>query len=161
MTRSLIRMKSAARLTGSISVSAARQSRSDSSFRHRARLAPGHVFAVCGPSQEQTARRTLPWSVDARPGAGLLDDRLDLLTTRLIDGLEQHLGPRAVLRADPIGTSLPAASIEQSVGLLDVELPPRIRRCEGPAVHEVRGRGRPTTPGIPLNPPAIDQHSER
>ena len=51
-TRSFMRMKSAARLTGSISTSASRQSRSKSAFRQRAMFRPVHLFSRDGSSQE-------------------------------------------------------------------------------------------------------------
>src|SRR5215475_13925098 len=49
-------MNWAARLVGSISVSAARQRRSYSSLRQRVRFAPDHLFAFCATSHEQNAR---------------------------------------------------------------------------------------------------------
>src|SRR2546425_8826891 len=50
--RSFIRMKWAARLTGSISVSAARNNRSYSSFRQRVELRPAHLFSFWAISQD-------------------------------------------------------------------------------------------------------------
>jgi hypothetical protein len=55
-TRSFIRMNKAARVTGSISCSAMRQSWSYASFRHRTMLEPVHWFAFCATSQEQNSR---------------------------------------------------------------------------------------------------------
>src|SRR5262249_3027716 len=52
ITRSFIRMKSAARLAGSISVEAARQSRSDSSLRQRVVLRPCHLFSLDATSHD-------------------------------------------------------------------------------------------------------------
>jgi hypothetical protein len=49
-------MNMAARLTGSISCSAARQSWSYSSLRQRVTLAPVHWLAFCATSQEQNWR---------------------------------------------------------------------------------------------------------
>src|SRR5215510_12303086 len=53
MRRSFIRMKWAARFTGSISDSAAFHSRSYSSFRHRGMLRPAHLFSFDATSHEQ------------------------------------------------------------------------------------------------------------
>src|SRR3989442_3130600 len=50
--RSFIRTKCAARLTGSISVSAARNSRSYSSLRQRVELRPAHLFSFWAISQD-------------------------------------------------------------------------------------------------------------
>jgi branched-chain amino acid transport system permease protein len=55
-TRSFMRMNVAARLTGSISVSAARQRRSYSSFLNRLTFTPAHLFAFWATSHEQNAR---------------------------------------------------------------------------------------------------------
>src|SRR5262249_59501569 len=52
VSRSFIRMKWAARLTGSISVSAARKSRSYSSLRQRVALRPAHLFSFCEASHD-------------------------------------------------------------------------------------------------------------
>src|SRR4029453_6113858 len=52
VSRSFIRMKWAARFTGSISVSAARKSRSYSSLRQRVELRPAHLFSFCETSHD-------------------------------------------------------------------------------------------------------------
>src|SRR4029453_8692239 len=50
--RSFIRMNWAARLTGSISVSAARKARSCASLRQRVELRPAHLFSFCETSHD-------------------------------------------------------------------------------------------------------------
>src|SRR5438132_6469486 len=100
-------------------------------------------------------------ALDARPPERLLDDRLDLLPNRLVDGLEQDFQSLSVLGADTIRAALPPARIEQGVGLVDIEFPARVRRHERAAVHEVRRRIGLPAPDLALNRRAIHQQCER
>ena len=90
--------------------------------------------------EEHRRRHRLQLEVDARLLRRLLDDRLLLLPggvdRRLVD--ELHL--LAALLADAVGAPLPAGGVEDGVGLVDVELPLRVRRAEARrVVHEVGG----------------------
>src|SRR5215469_13117444 len=107
------------------------------------------------------ADHRLQLAFDAGPDACLLDDRLHLLSNRLIHGLKQDFQSDATLRADAIRTALPPGSIEDRVRLVDAELPAGIRRHVRWAVHEVRRGVGLTTPDVFLDGLTIDEQRER
>src|SRR5262249_50557441 len=100
--------------------------------------------------------------VDACFLAGLLDNRLGLLARRIDRGLKDELQPLAILAADAIGSALPARSIEQLAGLVDIELPVGIFGNEALRRIDVISRRSSAAPvNMGLHRGAVDEETQR
>src|SRR5207247_9942804 len=85
-------------------------------------------------------RHRLDVHVDARLGAGLLDDLLVLLAGRVDGRLVDELQLLAVLGTDAVGAALPSRGLENLAGPVDVEFPLRGFRLDARrSVEEVGG----------------------
>src|SRR6266850_1247459 len=100
--------------------------------------------------------------LDPRLGRRLLDDDLRLLAQRVVGRLVDHLQLDAVLGPDAVGALLPAARLEDLVGLVDVELVLGVLREELlRLVEEVRGRDAGTPVDLLLYRGPIHQEVQR
>src|SRR2546422_3909865 len=86
-------------------------------------------------SRRRHTRCSRDWSSDVcssdlRLGARLLDDLLSLLPEGVDRRLVDEPELLAVLRSDPVAAALPARSVEELIGAVDVELPPGVLRDE-------------------------------